>query len=81
MKQLIEYAYTAPNGARFKISDDGGCEQWRCLECWEFGHVGHEEDIVDAEFQAQQRANDHALHCQARGERPKRANLLATAPS
>jgi len=65
MKQLIEYAYTAPNGVQFKIGNDGGCGQWRCLECWEFGHVGHEEDIVDAEFQAQQRANDHALNCQA----------------
>lgn len=65
MKQLIEFSYTAANGVRFKIGDDCGCEQWRCLECWQFGHVSHEDDARDAEYQAQQRANEHALQCQA----------------
>jgi hypothetical protein len=38
------------------------------VDCWGFGHVVHEDDIRDAEFQAQQHANDHSLHCPARAK-------------
>ena len=77
MRTIIEYPYTAANGVRFKIGDDGCFEQWRCLECFEFGRVTHEEDCRDTEAEAQKCADTHSLVCHSttNGIKRKRRDL------
>ena len=60
-----EFAFTGVNGVRLKlsVSADGG--QWHCLDCWQFGNVPPEVEVLETERRVQAAGADHAHICPA----------------